>query len=145
MRLLSDSEMVSIFELRQVLEGLAARRAAEAITEKQKVRLQSFFRDFALPIASDQWMAYAKEDRAFHQFIADLGSREFLNSVLQSFNIISFSYQFGSGEGLVRSPDETLPEHYALIEAICNRDASAAETLMRRHFEKAIDEIGAMS
>jgi DNA-binding GntR family transcriptional regulator len=42
-RLFTPAEMVSIFELRQVLEGLAARRAAESITEQQMVRLKTFF------------------------------------------------------------------------------------------------------
>jgi DNA-binding GntR family transcriptional regulator len=140
-RLFTPAEMVSIFELRQVLEGLAARRAAESITEQQMVRLKHFFEGFSLPIPSSDLMAYAREDRAFHQFIADLGSREFLSSVLQSFNLISFSYQFDSSEGLVRPPAETIPEHLAIIDAVCRRASGEAERLMRRHFEKAIVQI----
>jgi DNA-binding GntR family transcriptional regulator len=42
-----------------------------------------------------------------------------------------------SSEGLVRSPNETLGEHLAVIEAISDRDPEAAETLMRNHFKKS--------
>ena len=82
--------------------------------------------------------AYAEEDRRFHLYISEIGSREFLKSILESFNIISFSYQLVSSEGLVRRPDETLPEHRAIIEAICSGDGSAAEKMMRRHFRRSI-------
>ena len=42
-----------------------------------------------------------------------------------------------SSEGLVRPPNETLGEHLAVIDAICNRDPEAAETLVRRHFKRS--------
>ena len=42
-RLFSKQEMVSIFELREVLEGLAAKRAAANITDKEIDILDGFF------------------------------------------------------------------------------------------------------
>ena len=45
-RLFSKEEMISIFELREVLEGLAARRAARNITDVQINKLQNFFKQF---------------------------------------------------------------------------------------------------
>ena len=80
--------------------------------------------------------AYATEDRSFHTFVIKVGAKEFLKSILQTYNIISFSYQVTSSEGLVRSPEQTLPEHLAVIGAISGRDSEAAETLMRLHFKK---------
>ena len=142
-RLFTRAEMVSIFELRQVLEGLAARRAAELITEKQMQRLRKFFKSFSASKPIDDLVAYSKEDRAFHQYIADIGSKEFLKSVLQSYNIISFSYQFGESEGLVRPPGDTITEHRTIIETICSRDSAKAESLIHRHFEQAIERIKA--
>ena len=142
-RLFTRDEMISIFELRQVLEGLAARRTAENITPKEMLRLRRFFEKFKSPGPISDLGAYSKEDREFHGYIAELGSKEFLKSVLQSYNIISFSYQFANSEGLVRLPSETIGEHLAIVDAICSRDPLAAETLIRGHFQKAIDKIKA--
>jgi len=142
-RLFDSSEMISIFELREVLEGLAVRRTAEQISDKEIVRLRQFFSRFDASSHIEDVAAYSKEDREFHNFVTDLGSKEFLKSVLQSYNIISFSYQFASSEGLVRAPEETLPEHLEIIEAISRRDAVRAEALMRGHFQKAIANIKA--
>ena len=137
-RLFSKEEMVYIFELREVLEGLAARRAASKITDSQIKKLNQFFQDFAKQTDISDVKGYAREDRRFHNFIIDVGAKEFLKSILLTTNIISFSYQVLHSEGLVRPPNETIREHLAVIEAIKERNSEAAENLMRRHFKKSL-------
>ncbi len=137
-RLFSKAEMVSIFELREVLEGLAARRAAYKITDRQIVELNRFFQHFAKQKNISDYKGYAREDRRFHNFVIEIGAKEFLKSILLTTNIISFSYQVLHAEGLVRLPNETIKEHLAVIEAIKNRDSEAAEELMRQHFKKSL-------
>ena len=137
-RLFSKEEMVYIFELREVLEGLAARRAAAKVTDSQIIDLNGFFRDFAGQKSISDYKAYAREDRRFHNFVINVGAKEFLKSILQTTNIISFSYQVLHTEGLVRPPNETIQEHLAVIEAIKERDSEAAENLMRQHFKKSL-------
>jgi len=131
-------EMVNIFELREVLEGLTARRAAQMVTDQQIDELRRFFSEFTGkgPVAS--YRDYSREDRRFHNYVTQITAREFLESILSTCNIISFSYQYAATEGLVRAPDETLGEHLAIVDAICNRDPEAAETMMRRHFRRSI-------
>lgn len=137
-RAFARHEMVSIFELREVLEGLAARRAAMTATPKQIKRLKTFFSEFTGKGPITNYRDYSREDRRFHNFVTQIAAREFLESILSTYNIISFSYQRISSEGLVRAPNETLDEHLSIIDAICNRDPSAAETMMRRHFQRSI-------
>lgn len=137
-RLFSRQEMVSIFELREVLEGLAARRAARHITATQARKVQGFFTSFQNPERINDYKAYSREDRRFHNFVIEIGAQEFLKSILENTNIISYSYQVVSSEGLLRPPAETLKEHLAIIEAICNRDGTGAETVMRRHLKNTI-------
>ena len=137
-RLFSKEEMVYIFELREVLEGLAARRAAAKVTESQILELNSFFKHFAEQKNISDYKGYAREDRRFHNFVIDVGAKEFLKSILLTTNIISFSYQVLHSEGLVRPPDETIQEHIAVIGAIKERDSEAAEDLMRQHFKKSL-------
>ena len=137
-RLFNKEEMVYIFELREVLEGLAARRAASKITDAQIIELNRFFQRFAKQTNIVDYKGYAREDRRFHNFVIDIGAKEFLKSILLTTNIISFSYQVLHSEGLVRPPNETIQEHLAVIEAIKERNAEAAENLMRQHFKKSL-------
>ena len=137
-RLFSKEEMVNIFELREVLEGLAARRAAASINGEEIAVLFCFFNGFSDSGDITDVKAYAREDRRFHKFVSEIGAKEFLKSVLQTCNIITASYQYLAPEGLVRPPNETIKEHLAVIKAIGNRDPDAAETLMREHLKKSI-------
>lgn len=100
-RLFKKQEMISIFELREVLEGLAARRAAAQVTDGQVAQLQSFFGAFQPGTDIKDYRRYSKEDRRFHNFVIQVGAKEFLRSILETYNIISFSYQVVSSEGLV--------------------------------------------
>ena len=102
MRLFSKEEMVYIFELREVLEGLDARRTAARITDSQIKKLTSFFQPFADQKNISNYKGYAREDRRFHNFVIDVGAKEFLKSILLTTNIISFSYQVLHSEGLRR-------------------------------------------
>jgi DNA-binding GntR family transcriptional regulator len=136
MRRFSKREMLSIFELREVLEGLAARKAAEKISDKEIDQLEAFFTQFPDGREIDIH-AYGREDRRFHTFLLDIGAKEFLKSILETYNIISYSYQVIAPEGLVRPPGETIGEHRAIISAVAARDAEAAEALMRQHFQRS--------
>jgi DNA-binding GntR family transcriptional regulator len=137
-RLFSKQEMISIFELREVLEGLAAKRTATNITEKEIEILNGFFKPFRESTNITDFRAYAREDRRFHNFITEIGSKEFLKSILQTYNVITASYQYLSSEGLVRPPNETIEEHLAVIKAIGDRDPDSAEEMMRRHLNRTI-------
>jgi len=136
-RLFDKAEMISIFELRELLEGLSARRACQNITDREIDQLKGFFRQFAGIKDITDIKAYAREDRRFHNLLTGIGAKEFLKSILETYNIISFSYQTVLSEGLVRSPNETIHEHLAIIEAISNRDVDSAERLMRRHLSNS--------
>ena len=132
-RLVSKEEMVQIFELREVLEGLAARRAATRISDAQIKKLKRFFKNVKVSDAPEDVKKYAEEDRQFHNYLVEVGGKELLASILETYNIIAFSYQVDRQAGLVRSPTETIQEHLAIIEAISNRDPSRAEETARLH------------
>jgi DNA-binding GntR family transcriptional regulator len=137
-RLFTKQEMISIFELREVLEGLAARHASLNITGREIKQLRGFFDKFSGLSDITDIKAYAKEDRRFHGFLLDIGAKEFLKSILETYNIIIYSYQVISSEGLVQSPNESIQDHLSIIDAVSRRDGEAAEKLMRNHLKKSI-------
>ncbi len=92
-RLFSRQEMISIFEIREVLEGLAARKAAKKITDVEIKTLKGFFKEFAGSKSITDIQAYSKEDKKFHTFVTGTGSKELLTTMLQTFDIISLAYQ----------------------------------------------------
>ena len=140
-------EMLEIYEIRTVLEGLAARRAAARITEAQKRRLRAFFTGFGTFDDPDQLQRYAVEDRRFHEYVVLLAGAELLDSIVKTFNVMVLSYRTVNRWGQIRGPEETLDEHRTIIEAICAGDPDRAETLMRTHVGRSqarlVEEIAA--
>ncbi len=130
-------EVLEAFELREILEGLAARRAAGVITLPQAEKLRAFFKDVDVSDNASSIKRYSEEDRRFHQFLVELGGFDLLNDILENYNIITVSYRIDVMEGLVRHPRETLPEHHALIEAIATGKPDQAEKLARQHFNRS--------
>lgn len=137
-RLFSIEEMISIFEIRELLEGLSARRAAKCITAEQARNMREIFKDFGDIDNITDYPAYARADKQFHTCVAEIGSREFLTTILQTLNIITLTYQTVDSEGLIREPNITINEHLQIIEAICSHNANQAEELMRRHLQQTI-------
>ncbi len=137
-RLFTEKEMIAIFEIREVLEGLAAKRAATQITDEECDTLKKIFLPFKGHKNITDIVAYSKADKQFHTLITSISSREFLTAMLQTFNVISLAYQYGNKEGLIIHPNDTVKDHEMIIDAICNHDPEQAEALMRNHFKKAI-------
>ncbi len=137
-RLFTIEEMISIFEIREVLEGLSARRAAKHITPRDAIALRQIFKNFIDLDDIIDLQAYAKADKQFHTFISEIGSKEFLTTILQTLNIITLAYQNTTSEGLIREPNETIRDHMKIVDAICNHDPEMAEMLMRDHLRSTI-------
>lgn len=136
-RAFGTRDMLALFELREVLEGLAARKATERITPAQKERLRRFFSTYPGKRSAFDLGAYAREDESFHSFIIETAGHQFLGEILDAHNVVHASYQTtASAAGLVRPPADTIGEHRAIIEAVCQGDAAGAEHLMRAHLAK---------
>jgi len=140
-RLFSKQEMIHIFELREVLEGLAARKVAMRISDSQIHRLTRFFSGFEASADEIDLKKYREEDRRFHSFIIEIAGGDILSSILETFSILTLGYQFVEQEGLVRPPNETIHEHKAIIEAIAKRDPINAEELVRRHLRNSKEKL----
>ncbi len=137
----SKDEMVYIFELREVLEGLAARRAARRISDSQTQQFQNLFKALKTYEATGNVEKYAKEDRRFHHFLIKIGGDDLLSNMLETYSVITFSYLVKFRGGLVRPPRETLPEHLAIIEAIMKKDPEMAEQAVRLHFKRSREKL----
>jgi DNA-binding GntR family transcriptional regulator len=144
-RTFTKREIIDVLELREALEALGAKRAALHITESQTKELKAFFKDVNVEGDPKQLAAYAKEDQGFHEYLMEIAGGEIFSSVFKAYAIVIFTYHADLPGGFVRHPKETIGEHLAMIESICNRDPDRAEDLMRRHMrlgrEKFIKEL----
>lgn len=130
----SKEEMVTIFEMREVLEGLACRRATQVVKKEQLEYFKNLYEKAMESITDPDWRIYQRADVKFHFFVIETSGVKLLEDIVKTFHILSNSFT----PGLIRPPKETFPEHMAIIDALARRDPDAAESLMREHLKKTI-------
>lgn len=124
------------FECRMALEGIAVRRAAKNITDNQLKYLKSLFEKF-IDAKEINLAEYRESDQKFHQNIMEISGNLILNKLelLGNTTIVTFR------GGLIRSPEETLPEHIGILAALEKRDGVLAEKLVREHTRKSMETL----
>ena len=127
--------LLEIYIVREALEGMACRQAAQNMTDKEIEQMKSILEHHAKAKDLQDGVAYYQEegDLDFHYKVI-LGSHnnELINILCgQLYHLVRmYRCQFG-----MNSPRATraFDEHSRIIEAIAERDGELAEMLMRRH------------
>jgi GntR family transcriptional regulator of vanillate catabolism len=133
-RRLSKRELAMVFEVREVLEGLAARRAATLITPSQTERLRALFAGIDTEDTPTNRRAYMSRDYLFHSDILQIAGSPPLSETTNSVNILALAF----GAGLIKSIQDGLTEHAVILEAFLRRDPEAAEAAMRAHVHRSV-------
>jgi GntR family transcriptional regulator, vanillate catabolism transcriptional regulator len=128
-RRFSKRELALIFELREVLEGLSARRAATMIEPRQVDHFRSLFDDIDLVASPASRRAYMRQDYLFHSGLLEIGGSPPLSKAISSVNIMISAF----GAGLLRPIQEVMAEHEVIFDALSRHDSDAAEAAMRNH------------
>ncbi len=123
--------LIDAFEVREALEGVAARRVASVITGAEIAHLRSLFQPF-LGEKQIDINAYSKADQEFHDSVIKICGNRILERLEVVSNITLQTYR----GGLIRRPEETLPEHLDIIDTFEKGDAKEAENLIRKHSHK---------
>ncbi len=136
----SERDLLDIFEIRVRIEGLAARRAAETITEEQLdqmtqvVDLQEFYSG-----KGDADML-GETDSRFHEMIYSFCGSRVLCDTLSSLHHRIERYRKSSMQAVGRAERATA-EHRAILDALKQHDPDKAEQLLVRHIENARNNI----
>ncbi len=130
-------EMARLFEVREALEGLAARLAAPRIGRDEVDRLAEMFRGLDVAPTAAAIRRYVERDRHFHWRLVELAGNEQLAHAMDSVNMMFFAYQ----DGLVRPAAETVQEHWTILEALRRKDPDASEAAMRLHIRRSVEQL----
>ena len=130
-------DLLELYELREAVDGIAARRAAASTDHAQLAQqLQRLLEKQRKAISGNNIHSYGELDLTFHRLIWEgSGSRRLLPIAE---NLIA---QVRLGNRLSAQAPGRLPaavdEHEAIIEAIREGDPRAAERHIRRHVREA--------
>ena len=135
---LSAKVLEETFRVREALEGMAARQAAENATDEDLAALhKAYARHVAASKEGGDGPVWRSSDEDFHVLVARASHNPVLLQLLTEdfYQLVRF---YRSHLVHVRGRgSKTLSEHRRILEAIEDRDGDLAELQMRRHIAAA--------
>jgi DNA-binding GntR family transcriptional regulator len=129
---LSIKDLEQLLVVREVLEGAAARAAAENISGKELAALKKFSRE---GVRRKSTLTFAPKDPEYgiHHMIARASKNRWLEEMLcKDLYGLLRAYRYSSSD-LIHRTEEARQEHHKIVEAIAQHDGDRAEALMRKH------------
>ncbi|WP_327686350.1 GntR family transcriptional regulator [Streptomyces sp. NBC_00467] len=132
---LSAAEARNLFEIREQLDPLAAKLAADRRTDADVVVIEAALKDLE-PLGAATDLQSLLVHRAFHRSLYTASHNPLLMSLLEGLWDKADRYRRLSLESKPESPDDqerVREEHAAIAEAVIAGDARTAERVMKKH------------
>jgi DNA-binding GntR family transcriptional regulator len=139
-RRVGDAEAVEILQARAVLEGLAARQAAERVDESGASRLQQCLERHRELLESGDLLGASDANADLHAIVLELSGHATAVRLIESLNAQTVRYQYRTIL-IPGRPAASVAEHAAIVDAVCAGDAGAAESAMRDHLVNVADAV----
>jgi Transcriptional regulators len=137
---ISAQDIEDIYTIRMRIEGLAARWAAEKITDEELLELREALELEEFYTVKNDPGHLLRFDSKFHDIIFNASKSTPLKNMLQNFHLYVRRARNISMESPKRA-QRMLEEHRAILHAIENRDPDAAERLTTEHIKNARDNL----
>ncbi|MAL98079.1 GntR family transcriptional regulator [Hydrocarboniclastica marina] len=140
---ISGQELLELYHIREVMEGLAARQAAERMTDAAIADLHALLDGHENMVAQAEGQAYYQDEGNydFHFCIVTGSQNQKLGEMLLGnlyYLLRLYRCRFSTATG---RPQKALREHRHIADAIAQRDGELAQFLMQRHISAARSNI----
>ncbi|TWI52593.1 DNA-binding GntR family transcriptional regulator [Pseudomonas duriflava] len=132
---LSLEELVELYEIRESLEGMACRLAAERMSESEIIELRNVLDTHERDASFQAGQGYYQQegDHDFHyRIIQGSGNRTLARLLCDELYQLVRMYRI-QFSATPHRPRQAFTEHHRILDAIAERDGELAELLMRRH------------
>ncbi len=138
---ITPEDLEDIMEMRLRLEGFAAARAAERITEEQLQQLKETL-DLQEFYLTKKDSGHIKQmDSKFHELVYRFSGSMMIYDTLSPLHKKVQRYRQKSVENNSRA-EQSVQEHYEIYEAIAAHDPKKAEEAILRHTQNAKNHLG---
>jgi DNA-binding GntR family transcriptional regulator len=142
-REISLAEAIEITQVRRLLEGHEAARAAERVTAAEATALRAVISDMRAAVRGSELLRYSDLNARLHAAIRDISAHETSARLLRQLRDQTVRHSFTLALVPGR-PAVSLPQHEAIVAAVAARDAATAERAMHDHLQSVIDALEAL-
>lgn len=141
-RAVSADEAIEITEVRAAVEALCARKAAERISDTEIEELRRLGAEMESSVARGDLDSYSSCNQLLHARIIEVSAQQTAADTIHRLRgqAVRFRFRLARQPG---RPKISLPQHLAIIEAVCQHDPDGAADAMRLHLESVAEAIRA--
>lgn len=132
---LSHAELIELYEIRESLEGMAARLAATRMTQHEIDELRHVLDLHEQDAAFKAGTGYYQQEGDFdfhYRIIQGSGNHTLVRMLCDELYQLVRMYRL-QFSATPKRPQQAFNEHHRILDAINDRDGELAELLMRRH------------
>jgi DNA-binding GntR family transcriptional regulator len=140
-RKLTRHDVISLYQVREVMEGLSAKLTAERISNSNhRKSLDKFLAELNDMSRSEDYASFADHNERFHSELVKISENAELSKLISQLQISLFHLQFRlllDQKVILQS----IKDHENILKAILAGDEAAAERAMRRHIRRTREDI----
>lgn len=136
-RQISAEEAIEITEIRRAVESLVAARAAARVTDEEIAELRTLGDRMSAAVAQMDMLGYSELNAQLHSTLRRIADHHTATRIIDQLHGQMVRHQFRLALVPGR-PSVSLPEHLAIIDAVCARAPRRAEQAMRAHLDSVL-------
>jgi DNA-binding GntR family transcriptional regulator len=142
-RVIPLEEAIEITEVRRMLEGLTAARAAERVTPAEAAELWQVIAGMREAVESAELMRYSDANARLHALIRKIAAHQTATGIIERLRGQMVRHQFMLSLVPGR-PAVSLAQHERIVAAIVAGNPAEAEAAMRDHITSVIDSLSSL-
>lgn len=137
---LSLADIHEIFDIKEAIEGMVARRAAACQDEALREELRQALREMTEATQHDESEAWLRADMHLHHVLFSMANNERARRVVDNLNDQWHRVRVGF-TALHGRRGRSIEEHEGFVTCVLEGDGVEAERLMRNHLNRVRDEL----
>jgi DNA-binding GntR family transcriptional regulator len=143
-RNVSLAEAIEITEVRKLLEGLVAGRAARNVTRPEATALRRIAKQMRTAVDAGELQRYSELNGELHATLRDIADHGITAQLLEQLRALTTRHRFTLSL-LPGRASVSLVQHEAIVAAVVAKDEVAAEQAMHAHLQSVIDAFAALA
>lgn len=137
---ISFNDLKQVLQVREVLEGLAARIATDVVNKEDITELENITQNMEYAVKKNDLALFCKFDDEFHALILNVCGNKYIIKTLDGLENIFYRFRVKS-LSIPGRMNSSFHEHIDILNAFKESDSLNSERLTKRHIHNIVENI----